>query len=81
MIFYPHFKLFYFDDRLEFSELFELKTKRINNADLFSQPTFLIFTKSDNISGGRCMYVYIYYIYIVYTVYLYIYIYIYIYIY
>ncbi len=26
---------------------------RIHNADLFSQPPFLIFTKADNISGGH----------------------------
>ncbi len=28
--------------------------KRINNADLFSQPPLLIFTKGANISGEHC---------------------------
>ncbi len=51
----PHFQLFYFNDRLEFCEFFERKIKRINNADLFSQPPLLIFTKGANISGGHCM--------------------------
>ncbi len=52
MRFSPHFQLFYFNDRLEFCEFFEWKIKRINNADLFSQPPLLIFTKGANISGG-----------------------------
>ncbi len=43
MRFSPHFQLFYFNDRLEFCEFFEWKIKRINNADLFSQPPLLIF--------------------------------------
>ncbi len=34
---------------------FEWKIKRINNADLFSQPPLLIFTKGANISGGHCI--------------------------
>ncbi len=34
-------------------EFFEWKIKKINNADLFSQPPLLIFTKGVNISGGR----------------------------
>ncbi len=55
MRFSPHFQLFYFNDRLEFCEFFEWKIKRINNADLFSQPPLLIFTKGANISGGHCM--------------------------
>ncbi len=54
MRFSPHFQLFYFNDRLEFCEFFEWKIKRINNADLFSQPTLVIFTKGANISGGHC---------------------------
>ncbi len=29
--------------------------KRINNADLFSQPPLVIFTKGANISGGHCI--------------------------
>ncbi len=57
MRFSPHFQLFYFNDRLEFCEFFEWKIKRINNADLFSQPPLLIFIKGANISGGHCMYV------------------------
>ncbi len=55
MRFSPHFQLFYFNDRLEFCEFFEWKSKRINNADLFSQPPLLIFIKGANISGGHCM--------------------------
>ncbi len=57
MRFSPHFQLFYFNDRLEFFEFFEWKIKRINNADLFSQPPLVIFTKGANISGGHCMYI------------------------
>ncbi len=57
MRFPPHFQLFYFNDRLEFCEFFEWKIKRINNADLFSQPPLLIFIKGANISGGHCIYV------------------------
>ncbi len=56
MRFSPHFQLFYFNDRLEFCEFFEWKSKRINNADLFSQPPLLIFIKGANISGGHCIY-------------------------
>ncbi len=56
MRFSPHFQLFYFNDRLEFCELFELKIKRINIADLFSQPPLFIFTKGANISGGHCIF-------------------------
>ncbi len=55
MRFSPHFQLFYFNDRLEFCEFFEWKIKRINNADLFSQPPLVIFTKGANISGGHCI--------------------------
>ncbi len=54
MRFSPHSQLFYFNDRLEFCEFFEWKIKRINNADLFSQPPLLIFIKGANISGGHC---------------------------
>ncbi len=60
MRFSPHFQLFYFNDRLEFSKFFEGKIKRINNADLFSQLPLLIFIKGANISGGHCIYIYIY---------------------
>ncbi len=59
MRFSPHFQLFYFNDRLEFCEFIEWKIKRINNADLFSQPTLLIFIKGANISGGHCIYIFI----------------------
>ncbi len=59
MRFSPHFQLFYFNDRLEFCEFFEWKIKRINNADLFSQPPLIIFTKGANISGGHCIFHYI----------------------
>ncbi len=51
MRFSPHFQLFYFNC---FCEFFEWKIKSINDADLFSQPTLLIFTKGANISGGHC---------------------------
>ncbi len=54
MRFSPHSQLFYFNDRLEFCEFIEWKIKRINNADLFSQPPFLTFIKGANISGGHC---------------------------
>ncbi len=54
MRFSPHFQLFYFNDWLEFCEFIEWKIKRINNADLFSQPPLLIFIKGANISGGHC---------------------------
>ncbi len=37
---------------------FEWKIKRINNADLFSQPPLLIFTNGANISGGHCIHMY-----------------------
>ncbi len=53
MRFSPYFQLFYFNDRLEFCEFIEWKIKRINNADLFSQPPLLIFIKGANISGGH----------------------------
>ncbi len=56
MRFSPHSQLFYFNDRLGFCEFFEWKIKRINNADLFSQPPLLIFIKGANISGGHCTY-------------------------
>ncbi len=35
--------------------------KRINNADLFSQPSLIIFTKGADIFGHDCMYIYIKY--------------------
>ncbi len=60
MRFSPHSQLFYFNDRLEFCEFFEWKIKRINNADLFSQPPLLIFIKGANISGGHCIYIFYY---------------------
>ncbi len=50
----PHFKLFYFNERFEFCEFFEWKIKQINDADLFSQPSLLIFTKGVNISEQHC---------------------------
>ncbi len=34
------------------------KIKRINNADQFSQPTLIIFTKGANIFGYDCIYIY-----------------------
>ncbi len=37
-----------------------MNDKRINNADLFSQPPLVIFTKGANISGGHYIYIYIY---------------------
>ncbi len=56
MRFSPHYQLFNFKERLEFFEFFEWKNKKINDADLFSQPPLLIFTKGANISGGNCIY-------------------------
>ncbi len=35
-----------------------MKDKK-DNADLFSQPPLVIFTKGANISGGHCIYIYI----------------------
>ncbi len=35
------------------------KIKRINNADTFSQPTLIIFTKGANIFGYDCIYIHI----------------------
>ncbi len=32
-----------------------MKDQKINDADLFSQPPLLIFTKGANISGGHCI--------------------------
>ncbi len=55
---FPHFPLFYFNKRLEFCKCFEWKIKRINDADLFSQPPLLIFIKGANISGWHCIYYY-----------------------
>ncbi len=48
----PHFQLFYFNENLELCKFFEWKIKKIDDADLFSQPPLLIFTKGPNISGG-----------------------------
>ncbi len=60
MRFSPHFQLFYFNDRLEFCEFFEWKIKRINNADLFSQPPLVIFTKVPIlVEGTVCVWVYL----------------------
>ncbi len=53
--FCPHFQLFYFNERLEFLWIFEWKIKNIKDADLFSHPPLLIFTKGANISGGHCI--------------------------
>ncbi len=58
MRFSPHFQLFYFNE-LELCEFIEWKIKRINNADLFSQPPLLIFIKGANISGGHCTLLYL----------------------
>ncbi len=55
--FSPHFQLFYFNYSLECYEFVEWKIKRINNADLFSQPPLLIFIKGAIISGGHCIYI------------------------
>ncbi len=52
----PHFQLVYFNERLEFCEFF-WKIKRLSNADLFSQPPLLIFTKAAKISGGHCIFI------------------------
>ncbi len=55
----PHFK-FLSNERLDFCEFFKQKIKRINNADSFSQPSLIIFTKGANNSDHDCIYIYIY---------------------
>ncbi len=54
--FLPTFNCFTSMIGWNFVIFFEWKIKRINNADLFSQPPLLIFTKGANISGGHCIY-------------------------
>ncbi len=50
---------------LDFCDFLNKKIKKINNADKFSQPSLIIFTKGSNNYDHDCMYVYIYiYIYI-----------------
>ncbi len=54
MRFSPHFQLFYFNDRLEFSKFFEGKIKRINNADLFSQLPLLYLSRVPIVEDTVC---------------------------
>ncbi len=58
--------MFYFNERFEFCAFLN-EIKKIHDADLFSQPPLLIFTKGANFSEQQyvCKYIYIYiYIYI-----------------
>ncbi len=48
----PHFKFLLSNGRLEFSD--KKKIKRINNADSFSQHSFIIFIKGADIFGHDC---------------------------
>ncbi len=50
MRFSHHFQLFNFKERLKCFEFFEWKNKKINDADLFSQSPFLIFTKDAKVN-------------------------------
>jgi len=52
---YPHFQFFCLNERLEFCQFFEWKIKRINNAELFLQPVFIIFTRGPINSEHDCM--------------------------
>ncbi len=63
MRFSPHFQLLYFSDGLEFCEFFEWKIKKINNADLFSQPPILLPILVEG-TVYVCVCVYVYCIYI-----------------
>ncbi len=47
----PHFKFLLYNERLIFVIK---KIKRINNADTFSQPSLIIFTKGADIFGHNC---------------------------
>ncbi len=44
------FQLFNFKERLKCFEFFEWKNKKINDAELFSQSPFLIFTKDAKVN-------------------------------
>ncbi len=57
MIFPPHFKLLLSNERFDFCDFFKLKIKRINNTDLFSQPSLIIFTKGADIFGNKLVYI------------------------
>ncbi len=56
----PHFKMLLFSERLDFCDVFFF-----NNADSFSQPSLIIFTKGADIFGHDCITVikHIYYIF------------------
>ncbi len=52
----PHFKFLLSNERLDFCDLKKKKIKRIKNADTFSKPSLIIFTKSADIFGHDCMF-------------------------
>ncbi len=74
-MYFCHFKFLFSNERLDFLDFFKQKIKRINNADLFPQPSLIIFTKGTNNSDHMCMCICIHI-----CMYIHIYIYIYIYI-
>ncbi len=53
---YPHLKLLLSNERLDFCAFFFKKIKSINNADSFSQPSLIIFTKGADIFCHDCIY-------------------------
>ncbi len=55
----PHFNFLLFNERLDFCDK-KKNIKRINNADSFSQPSLIIFTKVADIFGHDCINIYIY---------------------
>ncbi len=52
-MYFCHFKFLFSNERLDF---FKQKIKRINNADLFPQPSLIIFTKGTNNSCVQFMF-------------------------
>ncbi len=50
----PHFKFLLSNERLDFLWS-KNKIKRINNADSFSQPSVIMFTKGADIFGNDCI--------------------------
>ncbi len=81
-MYFCHFKFLFSNERLDFLDFFKQKIKRINNADLFPQPSLIIFTKGTNNSDHACICIHIcMYIHMCICIYIYIYIHTYIYIY
>ncbi len=63
MIFYPIFNSF---SSMEGNFFFFLKIKRINNANLFSEPSLIIFTEGGNNSDHDCNCIYHLFCYMLY---------------